>query len=119
MTRATGRSTPGQIITFYSYKGGTGRTMALANTAWILASTGLRVLAVDWDLESPGLHRYFHPFLLDKQLRSLARGDRPHPRLRHRAPIEPAYHGDDPVVRRTPGCALRGLAGLGSSRRAG
>ncbi|WP_214325435.1 FxSxx-COOH system tetratricopeptide repeat protein [Nonomuraea sediminis] len=53
----------GSIITFYSYKGGTGRTMSLANTAWILASHGHRVLAVDWDLESPGLHRFFHPFL--------------------------------------------------------
>jgi hypothetical protein len=53
----------GQIITFYSYKGGTGRTMALANVAWIIASNGWRVLAVDWDLESPGLHRFFHPFL--------------------------------------------------------
>ncbi len=56
-------SLQGQIITFYSYKGGTGRTMALANVAWILASNGKRVLAVDWDLESPGLHKFFHPFL--------------------------------------------------------
>ena len=53
----------GKIVTFYSYKGGTGRTMALANVAWILASNGLRVLVVDWDLDSPGLNRYFHPFL--------------------------------------------------------
>jgi tetratricopeptide (TPR) repeat protein/CO dehydrogenase nickel-insertion accessory protein CooC1 len=53
----------GQVITFYSYKGGTGRTMALANVAWILASNGKRVLTVDWDLESPGLHKFFHPFL--------------------------------------------------------
>lgn len=53
----------GRIITFYSYKGGTGRTMALANTAWILAANGKRVLTVDWDLEAPGLHRFFHPFL--------------------------------------------------------
>jgi tetratricopeptide (TPR) repeat protein len=53
----------GHIVTFYSYKGGTGRTMALANVAWILASNGLRVLAADWDLESPGLHRFFAPFL--------------------------------------------------------
>jgi predicted metal-dependent hydrolase/KaiC/GvpD/RAD55 family RecA-like ATPase len=53
----------GQVITFYSYKGGTGRTMTLANVAWILASNGRRVLAVDWDLESPGLHKFFHPFL--------------------------------------------------------
>ncbi|WNO75880.1 FxSxx-COOH system tetratricopeptide repeat protein [Streptomyces sp. AM8-1-1] len=53
----------GTVVTFYSYKGGTGRTMALANVAWILAANGYRVLAVDWDLEAPGLHRFFHPFL--------------------------------------------------------
>jgi MinD-like ATPase involved in chromosome partitioning or flagellar assembly len=53
----------GKIVTFYSFKGGAGRTMALANVAWILASRGMRVLVVDWDLDSPGLHRYFHPFL--------------------------------------------------------
>jgi tetratricopeptide (TPR) repeat protein/CO dehydrogenase nickel-insertion accessory protein CooC1 len=58
-----GAVSEGQIITFYSFKGGTGRTMALANVAWILASNGKRVLAVDWDLESPGLHKFFHPFL--------------------------------------------------------
>jgi len=56
---------PGKIVTFYSYKGGTGRSMALANVAWILASNGKRVLAIDWDLEAPGLHRYFTPFLLE------------------------------------------------------
>src|SRR5262245_52760717 len=55
-----------QIITFYSYKGGSGRTLLLANVAWILASAGKRVLAIDWDLEAPGLHRYFRPFLVDK-----------------------------------------------------
>ncbi|HET9256651.1 MAG TPA: FxSxx-COOH system tetratricopeptide repeat protein [Pseudonocardiaceae bacterium] len=53
----------GQVVTFYSYKGGTGRTMALANVAWILASAGKRVLVADWDLEAPGLHRFFAPFL--------------------------------------------------------
>ncbi|MFC1415308.1 FxSxx-COOH system tetratricopeptide repeat protein [Streptacidiphilus cavernicola] len=53
----------GRIITFYSYKGGTGRTMALANTAWILAANGNRVLTVDWDLEAPGLAHFFRPFL--------------------------------------------------------
>jgi tetratricopeptide (TPR) repeat protein len=56
----------GKIVTFYSYKGGSGRTMALANVGWILASTGLKVLVIDWDLDSPGLHRYFHPFVDDK-----------------------------------------------------
>ena len=54
----------GSIITFYSYKGGVGRTMALANIAVLLARQGLRVLAVDWDLEGPGLHRYFSEFLI-------------------------------------------------------
>ena len=63
----------GKIVTFYSYKGGTGRTMALANVAWILASNGLRVLVVDWDLDSPGLHRYFYPFL-DAKLVAAAPG---------------------------------------------
>jgi cellulose biosynthesis protein BcsQ len=57
-----------KIITFYSYKGGTGRSMALANVAWILACAGKKVLAIDWDLEAPGLHRYFYPFLIDKEL---------------------------------------------------
>ena len=61
---------PGQIITFYAYKGGTGRTMAMANVAWILASNGKRVLAVDWDLESPGLHKFFHPFLVPQSVRA-------------------------------------------------
>jgi hypothetical protein len=56
-------SRDGQIVTFYSFKGGTGRTMALANVAWILAANGKRVLVADWDLESPGLHRFFQPFL--------------------------------------------------------
>jgi WD40 repeat protein len=42
--------------------------MALANIAFILAGNGFRVLVIDWDLEAPGLHRYFHPFLKDKEL---------------------------------------------------
>src|SRR5262245_51314747 len=42
--------------------------MALANVAWVFASQGAHVLVVDWDLEAPGLHRYFRPFLSDKEL---------------------------------------------------
>lgn len=53
----------GEIITFYSYKGGTGRSMAVANIACLLskrlARTSQRVLVMDWDLEAPGLHRFF------------------------------------------------------------
>ena len=64
------KSREGRIITFYSYKGGTGRSMALANVAWILASRGRKVLTIDWDLEAPGLHRYFRPFLDDPELES-------------------------------------------------
>lgn len=41
--------------TFYSYKGGVGRTLALANVAAVLAQKGRRVLVVDFDLEAPGL----------------------------------------------------------------
>jgi len=63
-------SKAGRIITFYSYKGGTGRSMALANIAWILASNSKRVLVLDWDLEAPGLQRYFRPFLVDRELTS-------------------------------------------------
>jgi hypothetical protein len=47
------------IVTFYSYKGGVGRSMALANVADLLARSGLRVLIVDFDLEAPGLEHFF------------------------------------------------------------
>lgn len=43
------------VVTFYSYKGGVGRTMALLNAAVLLAKAGKRVLLVDFDLEAPGL----------------------------------------------------------------
>jgi cellulose biosynthesis protein BcsQ len=47
------------IFTFYSYKGGVGRSMALVNIAELFYRVGLRVLMVDWDLEAPGLERFF------------------------------------------------------------
>jgi MinD-like ATPase involved in chromosome partitioning or flagellar assembly len=47
------------IYTFYSYKAGTGQTMALANIAELFYMAGLKVLMVDWDLEAPGLERFF------------------------------------------------------------
>lgn len=49
----------GEVITFYSFKGGVGRTMALANVAAVYAQRGKRVLALDFDFEAPGLHQYF------------------------------------------------------------
>ena len=45
-------------VTFYSYKGGVGRTMALANVAAKLAEEGRRVLLIDFDLEAPGLDAF-------------------------------------------------------------
>ncbi|MBN2089216.1 TIR domain-containing protein [candidate division KSB1 bacterium] len=59
-------SKKGKIITFYSYKGGTGRSMSLANIACLLAQNKENdrgVLMIDWDLEAPGLHRFFKNFI--------------------------------------------------------
>ena len=46
------------VTTFYSFKGGVGRSMALANAAIELATRGRRVLTVDFDLEAPGLDTF-------------------------------------------------------------
>ena len=104
---------PGQVVTFYSYKGGTGRTMALANVAWILAANGKRVLVADWDLESPGLHRFFHPFIDAEALGQHRRRHRPDPRVRvgHHAQVDgppDRWH-----ERLRPGAPARVLAATG------
>jgi len=54
-----------QIITFYSYKGGVGRSLALVNVATLLSKWGKKVLMIDWDLEAPGLENFFESYLLD------------------------------------------------------
>ena len=46
------------VTTFYSFKGGVGRTMALVNAAVTLAMGGHRVLVVDFDIEAPGLDTF-------------------------------------------------------------
>lgn len=43
------------IVTFYSFKGGVGRTTAAAAVALLLARAGRRVVALDLDVEAPGL----------------------------------------------------------------
>src|SRR5688572_32780796 len=53
----------GVVITFYSYKGGVGRSMAMANLGALLMSWGKKVLLIDWDLEAPGLENYFKEFI--------------------------------------------------------
>lgn len=52
----------GKIVTFYSYKGGVGRSFALANIAALLSKWGAKVLCIDWDLEAPGLNYYLDPY---------------------------------------------------------
>ena len=58
---------PGEVFTFYSYKGGTGRSMSLVNCAGLIAqhlpSGAKPLLLIDFDLEAPGLHRYLAPCL--------------------------------------------------------
>jgi len=49
-----------RTITFYSFKGGVGRTTALTHVAWILALRGRKIVAVDLDLEAPGLSTAFN-----------------------------------------------------------
>jgi MinD-like ATPase involved in chromosome partitioning or flagellar assembly len=46
------------VVTFYSFKGGVGRSMALVNAAAEIARRGKRVLVVDFDLEAPGLDTF-------------------------------------------------------------
>ncbi|MDW3224156.1 MAG: AAA family ATPase [Paracoccaceae bacterium] len=63
---------PGKIYTFYSFKGGVGRSMAMANVAVSLAVQGNKVLMIGFDLEAPGLEHFFfsHDPTLQDRLRS-------------------------------------------------
>jgi MinD-like ATPase involved in chromosome partitioning or flagellar assembly len=47
------------VVTFYSFKGGVGRSTALGFVANILAVRGQRVVMIDFDLEAPGLSFMF------------------------------------------------------------
>lgn len=48
-----------KVIMFYSYKGGSGRTVASGNVAAALAKLGRRTAVIDLDFEAPGLHHVF------------------------------------------------------------
>ncbi|GJL66944.1 MAG: hypothetical protein NPIRA05_19150 [Nitrospirales bacterium] len=54
---------PGHVVTFYSYKGGVGRSFALVNIAAVLAEWGYDVMCIDFDIEAPGLSHYFRPWI--------------------------------------------------------
>ncbi|XZW32917.1 tyrosine-protein kinase family protein [Acinetobacter baumannii] len=47
------------VITFYSYKGGVGRTTSLALLARYYSETGKKVFIIDCDFEAPGLLNFF------------------------------------------------------------
>jgi MinD-like ATPase involved in chromosome partitioning or flagellar assembly len=44
-----------QVVTFYSFKGGVGRSTALGMVAILLANRNRRVVIIDFDLEAPGI----------------------------------------------------------------
>jgi MinD-like ATPase involved in chromosome partitioning or flagellar assembly len=48
-----------KTLMFYSYKGGSGRTVAAANVSVALAKLGCRVAIIDLDFEAPGLQYVF------------------------------------------------------------
>ena len=45
-----------KTVTFYSYKGGVGRTLALTNVVEYLSQFQKRVCIIDFDLEAPGIN---------------------------------------------------------------
>lgn len=63
------RTTPAHtaVTAFLSATGGTGRTSAVANLAWVLATAGQRVLVVDWGSEVPRVREYLEPFLVARR----------------------------------------------------
>jgi MinD-like ATPase involved in chromosome partitioning or flagellar assembly len=87
----------GTVVTFYSYKGGVGRTFTLANVAAILGTWGYRVLCIDWDLDAPGLAYYFEtePRLgLVELIRDFANRKQPDPRRYVTALQRPNLRGE-------------------------
>lgn len=48
-----------KTITFYSYKGGVGRSLALSNVAIRLSEFKRKVCVIDFDIEAPGIHFKF------------------------------------------------------------
>ncbi|MGZ8184784.1 MAG: tyrosine-protein kinase family protein, partial [Methylobacter sp.] len=68
-TQAEKLPTLARFVAFYSYKGGVGRTLALANSARTLTASGKKVVLLDFDLEAPGLQHFeaFQPKNAEKK----------------------------------------------------
>lgn len=58
-----------KTITFYSYKGGVGRTLALSNIALYLSRLGFNVCLMDFDLEAPGLPYKFPRYIRTEDIK--------------------------------------------------
>jgi tetratricopeptide (TPR) repeat protein len=58
-----------KTITFYSYKGGVGRSLALSNIAKRLSEFGKKVCLIDFDIEAPSLHHKFKENLDSKSIK--------------------------------------------------
>lgn len=50
-----------KVVTFYSYKGGLGRTTTLILTALQIVRQGKKVIVIDFDLEAPGISSILQP----------------------------------------------------------
>jgi MinD-like ATPase involved in chromosome partitioning or flagellar assembly len=48
-----------KIVSIHSFRGGTGKSNTVANTATLLAADGLQVGVIDTDILSPGIHVLF------------------------------------------------------------
>lgn len=60
-----GRCKKSNVVTFFSYKGGVGRTTSLALTASYLSRKGKKVFVIDCDFEAPGLINFFNTSQVD------------------------------------------------------
>lgn len=56
----------GKLVSFYSFKGGVGRTTSMLMAAISLARRGKRVMLIDFDLEAPGIAGLFPQEYLPK-----------------------------------------------------
>lgn len=59
-----------KTITFYSYKGGVGRTLALSNIAIYLSRLGFNVCLMDFDLEAPALPYKFSRYIRTEDIKN-------------------------------------------------